>query len=395
VTLSTETLQLFGEPAGFYFVIWYRDGSILNRSANAPSNSPPPSRGERDTLPHYRTRGDYREALHCSGIGDCAMAGRSVKEDLAATHAFGWKLTGAGVTILALGFGLGWLFIGRAIRPIGYIGNAATRIASGNLSERIDVGDLDDELGRLAAVLNSTFGRLEAAFARQREFTSNAAHELRTPLSILISEAQTTLARQRTADEYRETVEGGLETAQQMRKITETLLELARFDAADPAVSRAHIDLADIAARCIERLKPLADKDGIPIRRNLASVHALVAPDRMDVVVSNLLSNALYYNRPGGEIAVTTACEDGRAVLKVSDTGIGIDGDDLARIFDRFYRADKARSRSRGHSGLGLAICKTIIEAENGEITVMSVPNEGTTFTIRFVSTAVRPPSLA
>jgi signal transduction histidine kinase len=174
-----------------------------------------------------------------------------------------------------------------------------------------------------------------------------------------------------------------------MRKITETLLELARFDAADPAVSRAFVDLADVAECCIDRLQPLADKDGIPIRRQLAPVQVFVSPDRMEVVVFNLLSNALYYNRPGGEISVTTASEDGTAVLKVSDTGIGIGSDDMARIFDRFYRGDKARSRSHGHSGLGLAICKTIIEAENGEITVMSVPNQGTTFTIRFVSIAV------
>ena len=382
--MPPETRQLFDPSSGFYFVIWYRNGAILNRSANAPAASPPPSLAERDTLPHYRTRGEYRESVHCSGFGDCVMAGRSVTADLAATHAFAWTLAGAGVTMLVLGFGFGWLFIGRAIRPIEEIANAATRIAGGNLSERIDLGNLDDELGRLARVLNSTFDRVEAAFARQQEFTSNAAHELRTPLAILISEAQTTLARQRSAEEYRETVEGGLETAQQMRRITETLLELARFDAADPAVARMSVDLADIAARCIDRVQPLADKDGIPIRRQLAPTPAFVSPERVEVVLLNLVSNALYYNKPGGEIAVTTSCDKGFAVLTVSDTGIGISADDIPRIFDRFYRADKSRSRSQGHAGLGLAICKTIIEAERGAISVVSALHKGTTFTIHF-----------
>ena len=310
------------------------------------------------------------------------MAGRSIRADLGASRAFGWTLLGAGIAILALGFGLGWWLIGRAIRPVEEIANAATRIARGNLSERINVGDLDDELGRLAEVLNSTYARLEEAFFRQQEFTSNAAHELRTPLSILISEAQTTLARPRTADEYRETVEGGLETAQQMRRITETLLELARFDAGDPTVSREVIDLGKLAARCVERVEPIATRDGVPIHTQFASAPAYVAQERIELVITNLVTNALYYNKPGGDVRVETFSENGTAVLKVSDKGIGITLEDLPHVFDRFYRADKARSRAEGHAGLGLAICKSIIEAEHGEISVKSEPGEGTTFTV-------------
>jgi two-component system, OmpR family, sensor kinase len=390
VQLTPETAQLFGAESGYYFLIWNRNGTVLNGSQNAPLDSPRPTSPERDELSHFRTRGDYREAVHCSGSGDCVMAGRSMTADLAASRALGWTLLGAGAAILILGFGLGWLLVGRAIRPIDEISGTASRIARGDLSERINVGDLDDEIGRLANVLNSTFARLEAAFLRQQQFTSDAAHELRTPLSILISEAQTTLTRPRTADEYREIVEGGLETAQQMRKITETLLELARFDADDPSAPRKVVDLAELAARCADRVELVAEHDGIVIKREFARAEAFVVPGRLEVVIANLLTNALYYIKPGGGVTVRTYSEAGFSVLEVSDTGIGIASEDLPHIFDRFYRADKARSRSQGHAGLGLAICKTIVEAERGEISVLSKPQEGTTFMVRFATGQAR-----
>jgi two-component system, OmpR family, sensor kinase len=384
VTLPPETAALFGPAAGYYFVIWVGNGMVLNQSSNAPGDSEPPTFSDRDAAPEFRTRGEFREVVHCTGLGECAMAGRSIQADVASLRSLAWTLTGAGAAVVILGFGLGWWLIGRAIRPVEQIGRTATRIAQGNLSERIDVGDLDDELGRLAGVLNSTFARLESAFARQRQFTSDAAHELRTPLAILISEAQTTLARDRTAGEYRETVEGALETAQQMRKLTEMLLELARFDTGDAAVSRRCVDLADSADRGIERSKSLAEPRGVAIHSNLSAAEAFTVPERVETVIANLLAKAIYYNHAGGEVRVSTRSENGYGVLEVADTGAGIHADDLPHIFDRFYRADKARTRSAGHAGLGLAICKTIVDAERGRIDVVSSPGAGSTFTVRF-----------
>ena len=151
------------------------------------------------------------------------LAGRSIVADLAALRRFAWLLLGAGGTVLALGLGGGWLLSSRALRPVEEIGLAASRISQGNLAERIDIADTDSELGRLAAVLNSTFARLEAAFAQQKRFTTDASHELRTPIAVLISETQTTLARERTAAEYRATVEACLDTAQQMKRLTHSL----------------------------------------------------------------------------------------------------------------------------------------------------------------------------
>jgi two-component system, OmpR family, sensor kinase len=386
VTLPSETAGLFPGASGHYFTIWDRDGRVLNRSANAPLDSRPPAASERDTVPHFRTHGLFREAVHCSGLGDCAMAGRSIETDLEASWHLGWTLSAAATILLSFGLGLGWWLISRAISPVDQISTSATRVAAGNLSERIKIADPDDELGRLATVLNATFARLESAFARQKQFTSDAAHELRTPLAILISESQTTLARERTAAEYRETVEANLEIAQQMRRLTLTLLELARFDAADAQVRRETINLADVAARCIERLSQTASQKGITIHPDLTPAFSFTAAERLELVALNLLANAIYYNVPEGIVRVATYNEDGMAVLAVADTGIGIAREDLPHIFDRFFRADKARSNAEDHSGLGLAICKTIIDAERGTIDVLSTPQAGTTFIVRLTA---------
>jgi len=382
--LSSEAAVLFGEGGGaYYFLVWYRDGTVLKRSSNAPAGVPEPRRFEQDTLPHFRTRQAFREAVHCSGLGECALAGRSVQADLQAMQSFGWALLAAGASVLVLGLGVGWWLTTRAIRPIEQISVAATRIAGGNLSERIPGVDRDDELGRLAGVLNSTFARLESAFVEQQQFTADAAHELRTPVAVIISETQTTLARERTAAEYRETVKADLDTAQQMRRLTESLLELAQFDSAADGLNQGDVDLAERARVCVERIAPLAAQARIRIHAGFAPAPALGNPDRLDKLIANLLTNAIYYNKPEGEVRITTFTDAGTAVLTVADTGIGIPAADLPHIFGRFYRVDRARSRAEGHIGLGLAICKAIVDALRGTIDAASTLNTGTTFTVR------------
>jgi two-component system OmpR family sensor kinase len=381
--LSADAAALFGNrPGDYYYVVWYRDGSVLKRSGAAPAELTRPELSERDTLPHFRTRDGSREGIHCSGTGDCVMAGRSVAADLHAARNFGWTLLGAGGGVLALGLGLGFWFTTRAIRPIETISAAASRISHGNLSERVEGADSGDELGNLAGVLNSTFSRLESAFERQRQFTADAAHELRTPLAVIISETQTTLARERTAVEYRETVEACLETAQQMRRLTESLLELARFDAGEED-ARTDVDVADTARLAVEKMRFLAEQRGVAIETSLQPAYAFADADRIGRVIANLLTNAIYYNKAHGTVRVSTESAPDGALIKVSDTGIGIAAADIAHIFDRFYRVDKARSRAEGHAGLGLAISKAIVEGEGGSIEVASVVGEGTRFTVR------------
>jgi two-component system, OmpR family, sensor kinase len=373
--LSAENAALFGNGSGdYYYIVWYRDDSVLKRSDGAPADLVRPAGSERDTLVHLRTRNQFREALDCTGIGDCMLVGRSVEPDLRAMRNFAWTLLGAGGAVLALALALGFWFTMRAIRPIERISAAARRISQGNLSERVEGADSGDELGSLAAVLNSTFARLESAFAGQREFTADAAHELRTPLAVIISETQTTLARERTSAEYRETVEGCLDTAQQMRRLTEALLELARFEAeTNEEHPRTNVDVAETACLCIERIRPLAQQHGIQIQSDFMPAEAFTNADRVAQVITNLLINAIHYNKTDGNVRVATRSEPEAAVITISDTGVGIAETDIRHIFDRFYRVDKARSRAEGHTGLGLAICKAIMDAEGGTIEVASV----------------------
>jgi two-component system, OmpR family, sensor kinase len=382
--LLPETASLFDEssPHAYYFAVWSREAALLKRSTNAPADIPMPGAPD-DTLAHTRMRGLLRESYHFTEFGDCVLAGRSIRAEWQAMSRFKWWLLAAGSAVLTLGLGGGWWLTSSAIRPVEAISATASRISAGNLAERINVAEADTELGRLAGVLNSTFARLEAAFAQQKQFIADASHELRTPIAVLISEAQTTLARQRSAPEYRQTIEGCLETAQDMRRLTQSLLELAHYDAGQALVEPRLFDLAEWARACVEFVRPLAGERRIAIHCDLAPAQVLGEAERLGQVITNLLTNALHYNREGGEVRVATRAEGPSAVVAVADTGPGIAAADLPHIFERFYRADQARARAQGRTGLGLAICQAIVQAHGGSIEVSSQPGQGTTFVVR------------
>lgn len=383
IRLSPELLGQFEADRRdrAYFAIWARSQNLMKASTNAPPDLelPPPVN---DTRTHIRSQGETREAYHFTEIGECVLVGRSVAEDLDSIRAFGWWLVLAGGTVLGMGLGGGWWLTTRAIRPIEEISAAASRISAGNLSERISGTGEGNELGRLVSVLNSTFARLEASFSRQRQFTSDASHELRTPLAVLISEAQTTLARERTTAEYKETVENCLEIAQQLRRLTESLLNLARSDAGQDQLEREAVDLKTLVEACVERVRELASSRSVSIQTELQSACALVNRVQMEQVILNLLSNAIQYNKPAGEIRLKTTTEEAEVVLHISDSGLGISAEDLPHVFERFFRADRSRSRADGHFGLGLAICQAIVESHGGRIQVTSELGVGTCFSV-------------
>jgi heavy metal sensor kinase len=383
--LSPEAASLF-DAAGtnnYYLAIWLRDGRLFKGSTNTPASLTCPERLAADARMRARTREAFRETYRFTEMGDCVLAGRSMAAFSGAMRRFAGLLLAAGGVVLALGLGGGWWLAGRAIRPIDQISAAASRISAGNLSERIDVAEADSELGRLASVLNTTFARLEAAFAQQAQFTANASHDLRTPLAVIISEAQTALARERSAPEYRETIEDCLVTAQQMRRLTESLLELARFDAGQETMKREQIDLAQVARECVELVRPLAERRSIQLECELASVQCQGDAERLSQVVTNLLTNAIQFNRDQGKIRVSLEANNSSILFQVADTGEGIAAEDLPHIFERFYRADKSRSRAEGRNGLGLAICKAIVDAHGGSIEVASEVSVGSTFTVK------------
>ncbi len=370
------------DPNGFYFAIWLlKDSGPFLVSANAPDDLSRPRLATKDTGTHSRTRGDFRETFHSTERGDCVLTGHALAtENTAAARFAAWLVLGS-LVVLGCGLGGASFIIARALRPVEKISAAARHIANGHLSERITASETDSELGQLASVLNNTFARLETAFAYQKRFTADAAHELRTPLAVLITEAQLMLARERSAADYQESIAASLATAQQMRKLSDALLELARFDAGQEKLEREKTDLAAIARDCVKLVQPLADARRLRIHCDLTAVAIEADPVRLQQVVTNLLTNAVRYNRDDGGIFVTTQTDGHFALLAVADTGLGILPADLPRVFDRFYRAEK--SRTSGGSGLGLAISKAIVEAHGGTIEVSSEAERGSIFTVR------------
>ena len=251
------------------------------------------------------------------------------------------------------------------------------------MSQRINVAEAESELGQLANVLNSTFARLESAFAQQRQFAADAAHELRTPVTVILTQTQTTLNRERDAAGYKQTLEACQRAAQRMRNLIESLLALARLDAGQESLKHLRFDLAKTVEDAVTLIKPLALERGVKIDTELEPLELSGDSERLAQVVTNLLANAIQYNQPEGNVHVTLKPENGLAVLSVTDSGKGISPEDLPRIFERFYRADKSRTGA-GNTGLGLAICKAIVTAHAGTIEVSSRKNFGTTFAVRF-----------
>ncbi|MEY4918102.1 MAG: hypothetical protein RL616_2015, partial [Verrucomicrobiota bacterium] len=292
------------------------------------------------------------------------------------------NLAGAGGLILFIGLVGGWWFVGRSLKPISEISATAVKISGGDLSQRINVAEAESELGQLAAVLNSTFARLETAFAQQKQFASDAAHELRTPVSVILTQTQMSLARERDAAGYKQTVEACQRAAQRMRKLIESLLELARFDAGQEVLKRMPFDFANTVKDSAELVQTLAEERGVNISTELSPAALTGDSERLAQVVTNLLTNAIQYNQPSGEVRVKLETQGALAVLTVADTGKGIAPEDLLRVFERFYRADSSRTGA-GNSGLGLSICKAIVEAHGGTIEVASEVAVGTTFTVR------------
>jgi heavy metal sensor kinase len=271
----------------------------------------------------------------------------------------------------------------RALRPIGAMSDAARAISGSDLSTRIDEKKIKSELGPLARTLNGTFDRLEAAFQRQAQFTADASHELRTPLAVIHSSSELALSRPRGSEEYREALESNLRASKRMNTLVESLLVLARADADALVLTYSTFDLRQAVDDCVDLLLPVAARRKVTLEADGDAMTIEADRGRILQLITNLLGNAVQYNREGGSVKVAVARDDDDAVLTIADTGIGIPVVDQPRIFQRFFRVDKARSRESGGCGLGLAICQSILNAHAGSISFSSVPDVGTTFIVR------------
>jgi heavy metal sensor kinase len=285
--------------------------------------------------------------------------------------------------VTALAVGGGSLLVKRALLPVDKIAASAERISSHNLSERLPVARTGDELERLSIALNHMIQRLDEAFQYSRQFMADASHELRTPLTVLRGELESVIQEATLAPEWRERLGSALEEVERLASIVEGLFAISRLDAGEAAAEWVKLDLARLTAATSDQMSLLAEDKNIQITCVTAeSVWVEGDRARLKQVVVNLLDNAIKYTLQDGAIALTVSASNSHAVLEVADNGIGIPAEALPRVFDRFFRVDKARSRELGGAGLGLSIVKSICTAHHGRVEASSLPGQGSRFRV-------------
>ncbi len=286
--------------------------------------------------------------------------------------------TSISVTII-----MGYFMAKKTLRPVDQIRRAAVKISSSNLDERIDIKGRKDELGRLAETFNAMIARLKDSFQRINQFSIDVSHELKTPLTILKGETEVVLRKDRDNEEYKNLLQSNLEEIDRMARIIDDLLLLSKADRKDMKLNIGNISLRDLVADVCMNMKIFADKKEIVlVVDELADVRLIGDELKLRRMLWNIMENGIKYTPKGGVVTVSSYTNNGFVCVNVTDNGMGISGDDIKYIFDRFYRADRSRKRESG-SGLGLSISKWIAEAHKGAIEVTSQLSKGSQFLIK------------
>jgi heavy metal sensor kinase len=285
-----------------------------------------------------------------------------------------------GVLVAAL---LGWEMARRALRPMKELAVAAQKIDIEELQQRLPLRGAGDEVDELAKSFNETLARLENSVGQMKQFTASISHELRTPLTVLRGETEVALLEAHSIEEYRRLLASQLEEFDKLTRMINDLLVLANAEAGEIRWAEQTVDLSVLAASLTEQLEPVAASKDIELK-TAVEPNICVCGDAswLERVVLNLLDNSIKFTPNGGQIRVSVASENGHAILRVEDKGMGISREALPHVFDRFYRAEPSRSKRIPGVGLGLAIARWIVEKHRGGISVESQPGQGTCFTV-------------
>jgi heavy metal sensor kinase len=380
-------------PGGDLFQVCDQQGQWLYRSlplenANVPILLP-------DTLSHprfenVRVEGDsvrfYSERIVIDAQPYTVQVAAPMNEAYEALERFRLILILAAPALVILASAGGYWLSRRALAPVDEISQTAQRISIENLTDRLHVPKTGDQLQRLSETLNAMFGRLESSVERIKQFTADASHELRAPVSLIRTTAEVAVQRRdRAASEYLQALDEILEESERTSQVVDSLMLLARADSRTETVDLVTTDMRSIVQDAIEQGEKLAQNHELRFSTTLPahSIEIRADPDALRRALLILIDNAAKYTPAGGTVSVGLETQDGLAIASVSDTGMGISEDDLAHIFDRFWRADKARSREQGGAGLGLSIAKWIVEMHGGSIDVQSEFGKGSTFHVR------------
>ena len=280
---------------------------------------------------------------------------------------------------------LSYQFVRRTLLPVRRITDTVKEIREeADLSRRVDLPDGRDEIYHLADTFDQLLSELQEAFARERQFTSDVSHELRTPAAVILLQSEELLSDPSLSEPQREQLEAIRKKAGDMSAMISQLLLLSRADQGRQVLQKEPLDISELTLMTAEEQQLLADEKHISIVTDIEPGIVLPADESFFIrLLVNLISNSIAYGREGGTTKVSLHREEQEAVLAVADDGVGIDGKDLPRIWDRFYRADASRSDA-GHSGLGLSIAKWIAGEHGGEVAVESEKGKGSVFTCRF-----------
>lgn len=370
-----------------YFAAWDAAGRRIAGSDRLPpeampASPQPPVQGPRPFTSHaYGSNLDIVIALPQGGQ---LLLGRPLAKEFDALDRLLLRMALGGAICAALGFAAARWIAQRVTEPLERMTMTAETVSTREPTRRLDVGEASPEIVRLAYVINAMLDRLQKEFEKQMRFTADASHELRTPVSIVLSQAEHTLARERSADDYRQALAVCQKAALRMRRLVDDLLLLSRADAGRLSLRREPVDLDVLARNTIEPLQPLADRQQVRLEVRSAPVQIIGDADRLAQVVTNLVTNAVKYNVGGGDVVVDVRREANEALLIVQDSGVGISATDQPHLFERFYRVDRARTHQDDTgTGLGLNLVAEIVAAHGGAIHVDSALGAGTTMTVR------------
>jgi len=389
-----------GEGDSPWLQVWSLNGHLLYDTPEARRNPVPASdqlavKADEQIVTVPGVSPPYRILSGPSRIGGQPVVVQVARSELTITQSMKQLLF---VLLLGLPFGVaaaglgGYSLARRALAPVDRMSERARLITAERLKERLPVDNPDDELGRLATVFNETLTRLESSFEQMRRFTADASHELRTPLTVIRSVGEVGLRGRRDEVAYREIIGSMLEEVDRLARLVDRLLMLSRADTGQSKLSTDIVDLSELADEVAAQLGVLAEE-----KQQSITLERTGAPrwtgDRLVLrqALLNLVDNAIKYSPVGGRITISVAESPAAAVVEVSDTGPGIPEELQSRIFDRFYRLDKSRSRDNGGTGLGLSIAKWAVEVNGGQLTLEKTNGVGSTFRITLPQTKPAP----
>jgi len=385
------------EHSGDYLEVYAENDALIYRSSFLqvhPVRLPASDDTKRTISKNMRIDGRpfrfRRQTLQANGHVFTATMGISIDDEVETLNLFRAFLLMFAPLLFLVAAGGGYWLSRRALAPVDALVGTAREIGGANLSSRLPKLDTGDELQRLSDTLNEMLDRIERAFLRVTEFTADASHELRTPVSLIRTEAELALRRSRGEAEYQDSLRHILLEAERTTALIEQLLALARTDSGRETLNMQPVNLAQALGAVGDGWRQVATIRNLQFSVNLSGQDAFVMGDEAGLrrLADILLDNAFKYTPAPGSVRLAFERRDEKAVMLVEDTGVGIAEEDQPKVFERFYRVDKARSREQGGAGLGLAIAQWIATQHRGSITVESRLGHGSSFRVELPAIA-------